>query len=742
MRFGNCREQLSHALRPNALGAKRYLLHHESHAKQDRKGGRAVRYSFRSICSATLLLSSLCIMCTVPADAEHFGADLHGVVYVRQGRSDMPLDSLTAWTELAGCTTRGEAQVGQLPGGAREYRRTLQDEAQSHECVLTERPTSTASGMRWDIEILGKGAPWTTAIETCLLWKNTHGLTWWTAWGDSRPDAPRGERQGAPQGSVWWNDPLVPAAFADIRLFYGGRDHNQPQAFSIPLVSVLNPATDQAISLVLSPEDIIFDMNLEVTAAGTMTLSRMRHRITPEHPVRFSMDLICHKADWRAALGWMVEHYPQFFDPPNPKVHEMAGCGAYSSHVTTFDAERLRRMAFKVNWKASFDFPYMGMFIPPVPDDTTEWTDFKLQRTSISKMRNDIRCFTEKGFYVLNYFNVTEFGNYIKYPPPPRKATRDADLWRDPNDFVYYVLGNAILKRAAETKPLFSWEGSIAMDPGDPVYQQFLVKQAQRHIVVFPESSGICIDRMDWLRYFNTQCDDGVSWAHDGPARSLVMSWHEIIARIGTIMHANGKVIYCNPHYRRVDLLRHVDGIYDEFGQMGHSMNLCALLGLRKPVMAWTILVPELEHAPDAYFQRHLHMGAYPTAPLPGNDHTILPSDDVDQIYFDYGPMLDALRGKRWVLKPHAVTVQDEAAKANVFAVPDGYVVPVTFGPGTDVAHAALRHLERQIGHGTLHAEVIHPGKTAWAPLNLTEQGDVITLDVPLERGCAMVRLR
>jgi len=71
------------------------------------------------------------------------------------------------------------------------------------------------------------------------------------------------------------------------------------------------------------------------------------------------------------------------------------------------------------------------------------------------------------------------------------------------------------------------------------------------------------------------------------------------------MMHTNDKVIFCNPHYRRLDLMRHIDGIYDEFGQMGHSMNLCALLCVRKPVMEWTISAPAIQNAPDDYFQRH-----------------------------------------------------------------------------------------------------------------------------------------
>lgn len=666
--------------------------------------------------------------------SDAFTVDAVGQVSIAQALDKSAIDNLVAATHLAGCETVGEVQVNKLDNGGIEYRKTLRHTEGSHRCLLIEQFTPTIRGMHWEIEIQGKKVPWTTAIETQLKWqKETEGLSWWTAWGDSRPDAPEG---------AWsWTDPLVPTRFQNASLSYGSRHFTHPQAISLPLVTVLAPETDRGFSLVLSPEDLLFDMKLTVTETGEMVFARTQHRITPDHPIRFAMDLITHEADWRAGLGWMVKRYPQYFDPPNSKAHEIAGCGAYSSHSSDFDAERLMRMAFRINWKASFDFPYMGMFIPPVPDDETEWTDFKKKATSIRRMREDIHAFTAQAFHVLNYFNVTEFGAFIKYPPPPRKAQEDVDLWKDPNDFLYYVLDGAILATSETGEPIHSWEGCVAMDPGDPVYQQFLLDQAKRHIEAFPESSGICIDRMDWLRYFNPRFDDGLSWADGKPARSLVVSWHEIMSKLGPMMHTNDKVIFCNPHYRRLDLMRHIDGVYDEFGQMGHSMNLCALLCVRKPVMEWTISTPEIQNAPDDYFQRHLYMGAFLTAPLPGNDHTILPSANVDQAYYDYGPMLDALRGKRWVLEPHAIAVADDAAKVNLFEVPGGYVVPVTLGGSREQVRVVLQHLRRQPGQEAFSVEVIHPGETTWAPLKVADKDGVVTLDVPLKRGCAMVKL-
>ena len=51
----------------------------------------------------------------------------------------------------------------------------------------------------------------------------------------------------------------------------------------------------------------------------------------------------------------------------------------------------------------------------------------------------------QQGFHVLNYFNVTEFGAHIAFPQPARVAHNDADLWKDPNDWLYGRLRSSLL---------------------------------------------------------------------------------------------------------------------------------------------------------------------------------------------------------------------------------------------------------------------------------------------------------
>jgi hypothetical protein len=664
-------------------------------------------------------------------EAGNLGARLsaEGKIEAMKFAGDAAERTWTAETALADCRQSPDVQATRLPNGGAQFTKKFVHSGTQQSAVLIERFLPQKDGVRWECEIRGQGAPWSTLLETRFHCPSAEQTRFWTAWGDRRA-------QGA-----GWADPLQPAPWSDRTFFYGGvypeKDRN---TFSIPLACVLNAEQDAGLSVVLSPEDLMLEVTMKTTHDGGLLISRANHRIGNKNVVRFSLDLVAHPADWRSGLGWMARRYPQYFNPPNPAVQRMGGCGAYSSHAAITEPERLMQMAFRVNWKASFDFPYMAMFIPPVKSDKEEWIDFKKQKMSIAKMRAHSQAMRQMGFFVLNYFNINECGAYYRYPPPPRKAARDEDLWKDANDFLFYAMGDAILL-GADGKPIDSWEGCVGMDPGEKVYQEFLLEQAQRHIDRIPESSGICIDRMDWNWRYNRKRDDGVTWLEGKPARAIVVSWHSMMSRLGPLMHNAGKVIYGNPHCSRIDLLRQFDGIYDEVGDQPQALNLSGLLGINKPVMQWTSIAENVRKEPDAYFQRHLHVGAFLTAPLPGNDHALLPNPEIERYFQDYGPLLDALRGKHWLLLPHVIRVDGDKALANIFEVPGGYVVPVTFGRKESTVKVVLQHLPRLPGQKGFIAKVIQPGEARPTTLSVDDAGDVLRADVPLKRGCAMLLL-
>ncbi len=607
--------------------------------------------------------------------------------------------------------------------------------------ALTERFLTNHHGsIRWEIEVLGSGEPWSAPIETALSWPADSGTKFWTTWGDSRPQEDR------KAGDMTWVDPLLPVPFQDRVFLYGGRSHEDQDSFSVPIATILEPKAGAGLSLVQSPEDPMIELRLRTTRQGSVAFSRTNRRIDKDRPVRFAVDLVPHTTDWRGGLGWMRARYPSYFDPPNPRTHEIAGLGAYSEYEGDLDTYKFLSMGFNVNWKASYDYYYMGMMLPPVGDDET-WVNARTSTgtakypTSIRHVREYSDQMRKRGFQVLNYFNVQEYGLDIKQTPPPpaRKAERDADLWRDANDFIHYQMKDAILRTPAG-KMMGAWEGGVLLDHGEPVLRSFLEEQVKRHLNRLPASAGICIDRMDHLRLYNVQRDDGMTWKDGAPARSEALSWLELLDNLGGLVHAADKVVYANPLYDRLDLMRQLDGFYDELGWIPHKGNRSAFLALNKPVIVWTTTTQNPN--PDAYFQRHLYLGQYVTAPFPVNNHAIPPSGAaIDRQYLDYGPLFEALRGRSWVLTSRVVEVEGGRAKANVFAVPGGYVVPVTFGGAHSSVPIRLHGLDRAPGQQDFFIETTSPGRREWTSLDARVEGADLVLDVPLARGCALVRL-
>jgi hypothetical protein len=161
------------------------------------------------------------------------------------------------------------------------------------------------------------------------------------------------------------------------------------------------------------------------------------------------------------------------------------------------------------------------------------------------------------------------------------------------------------------------------------------------------------------------------------------------------------------------------------------------MLSLRRPAIGWTNDEDDLRPDPDAFFQRHLYLGVYPTAPYPTNNHCITPSPWADKQYGDYGPLLDAMRGKKWVLTPHAVTVAGNAAKVNLFEVPGGYAMPVVFAGKAASVKVTLHGLSGITDESV--CEAIHAGRQERASIAMIRSGADFVLNVPIERGCAMV---
>ena len=662
---------------------------------------------------------------------------------------------LQGHSALSDCELNGEVTSAKLPNGGVEFRKPFSFQRGFRTASLAERFLPTCDSVRWEVDVesgttrlpwppFSDTEPWSTAIETHLEWPEVRSAKFWTAWGDnfSSKIVEKMDSSG-----MAWTDPTVPQPFREMHLLYGGY-FSTGAGFSVPIATIIEERNDAGVSLALSPEDTLLDLRLKTDGKGSITFSRLDNRFSKGNPVRFAMDLIAHEGDWRAAMAWVVKRYPDYFDPPNPKTHEVAGTAAYSAFTGDLDADKFKKMAYRVNWLASFDFPWYGMYLPPVSEDTEWMSLYDRKLTSKRKMNDYCRRMRESDFHVLCYFNTTDMGYMIEFPPRASNSLDESrPLWTDPNAFVYSKLASSILYRE-DGQPLRGGDGTVIMDPGDPPCQSFILEQVTRHVKEIPHASGICVDQIEWLPHFNYRADDGVTWVNTNvghlngvSARAMITSYKGILAKIGPIMHSADKVLYVNTQVRRLDLMPEVDGIFDEMGYYGFNLNQDSFMGVLKPVIVWTFDKAQLQPDPDAFFQRHLFLGAFPMVPYPENDHSILPDEWAERFYMDYGPLLDELRGRQWILKPHVIEVEHSAAKANIFQTPKGLAVPVTFGGKAASVAVMVRGLPPVVSPQDYRIEAILPRSSEWKAVQFRKVAGGLAITVPLSRGCALVRL-
>ena len=644
--------------------------------------------------------------------------DAHGHL-TRLKFSKSGLDyAIDGGSELEGCQVM-DTRAEKTERGVR-FHRTL-----SCGDRMTETFEPDGDGVRWELDIHSKGKPRGGRINTYFRWLEPQSAQLWTAWG----------------GGLAWIDPLQSWDYRTEWYEYG-TFFNRSQGVSLPMFTVLDRQKEAAFTILQDFEDQIAKMDLSSNEDGTLEFSRYDLRMGEGRHWHFRVALLPHAAEVRAALGAVVARHPLFFDPPNPLADQIGGHAAYSSSERDLSPS-LKEMGLTYNWKASFDFPYMGMFLPPVPREAT-WPSFGggsngvvdnlaggSHPVSVDQLADYSARMRGAGFYVLNYFNVTEFGTGIEFPAPPRIAVEDYDLWRDPNDFLHYVIPGGILRTP---EPKYTWGRAVVMDCGDPAYKNFLLEQARRHIQELPDSSGICIDRMDWLDMDNPNADDGLTW-NERPVRSLLNSWQDLMVELGPIFHNAKKVIFGNPMVRRPELARFLDGFYDEHGDFGFSINTTSFLALRKPATMWTREEAQLGSHPDDFMQQRLYMGVFLTAPVPGNDHCLQPGPRVERLYLDYGPLFNALRGRKWVLLPKVIDVE-KPTLANVFAVPSGYVVVIGLAGARQSVPVTLRNIQVK----GFRAEAIAPGEKNWKPLPVVFGHRHVQFNVPVRRGGAVVR--
>jgi len=439
------------------------------------------------------------------------------------------------------------------------------------------------------------------------------------------------------------------------------------QAYVLPLISVFDPATDNALTIALPADVNIPHLQVEWEDARVLRL-RMAHRgMGGGKPSPLRVLLYAHEADYRSVLKAYADDFPAYFRPAMPRgPHEGA---FWYHHIHDHpDFDEMARQNVRYLW-ASFWFTHLGEYLP----DATEWKPYtyacwwKLGKpVSDAFIRDFCRRMHSRQIGVYAYFNLTEYGGAGDESGDATEAERR----------LKERFADAMIRNAAG-QPIPTWEGAMAMNPGGryPLWP-FLEEQARRHLRRLPEIDGFIVDRLDWTSTFDYAHDDGLTRLGEKPAENLAVPVAEALARLCEMTHAAGKRVLVNQFYR-VEVLRDVDGYC-------HENDLLPALGWLspyRPAAAWHRVRPYKDdlYAFEAHLKQRLQFALMPQMiarefPIAQQE----PDPEAADLLERYAPLFARLAGKEQVLLPHCIEADGEN-DVNLFINGAGqYVIPLT----------------------------------------------------------------
>ena len=439
-------------------------------------------------------------------------------------------------------------------------------------------------------------------------------------------------------------------------------------AYVLPLVTILDPKTDQALTVALPPNANIPHLQVEWIGGRVLRLT-LGHRAMgggKASPLRVL--LYAHAADYRSTLKAYSDEFPEYFESPLPR-GRAEGTFWYHHIQDHPDFAEMARQHVRYMW-SSFWFTYLGNYMPDGP----EWAPYTYgQWWKLGKMMSDekIKAFIaemkEHGIGIYGYFNVTEFGG---------KGGAADDSTDIPTHMLQTRFAEAVLKDA-QGQSIPSWEGSSDMNPRlTGSFWPWLKMQLERYIERLPELEGVIIDRLDWSSRLDYGHDDGFSMVGNQAVENMAMPVAEAIQEVCRMAHAAHKRVVVNQFWR-VEVLRDVDGYCHECDYVP----ALAYLAPYRPLSAWEARKKYDGDLLEFEKQMKLRLRCACFPQMIAHQFPISqqkPSPHAADFLELYAPLFDPLMGKRQVLLPHCVSATGEN-DVNLFLNGAGeYVAPLT----------------------------------------------------------------
>ncbi len=447
---------------------------------------------------------------------------------------------------------------------------------------------------------------------------------------------------------------------------YGQMAWDTGQAYVLPLVSVMDPKADEALTVALPADAAIPHLQIEWIAARVLRLTLAHRAMGGCQPAALRLLMYTHPADYRCAIKAYADDFPAYFEPPMPRGPEGA---FWYHHIHDHpDFAEMARQQVRYMW-SSFWFTWLGDYLPDGP----EWEPYtyarwwKLgQKMSDGKINAFVDDMRRHGIGVFAYFNVSEYGGAGGAAGDAGAAAR----------LLRTRFADALIKDE-QGHDIPTWEGAMAMTPRtDRSLWPVLEDQVRRHLKRLPGIEGFVIDRLDWASRFDYGHTDGATMVGAREVENMAGPVGAAVRGVCRLAHEAGKRVFVNQFYR-LEVLRDVDGVCHE----NDYVPALGFLTPYRPASAWHMRVPydgDLTGF-EKQLNTRLQFAVFPQMiahQFPISQQKTSPR--AAGMLEKYAPLFETLVGKRQVLLPHCIAATGDN-DVNLFVNAAGdYVIPLT----------------------------------------------------------------
>jgi len=477
-----------------------------------------------------------------------------------------------------------------------------------------------------------------------------------------------------PRGwQVWTALEDAPFAFGHV----GGWGHSQASWYvhkfpycsvnagagiGLPLMDIFNTAYDFGLALIapldLVKTELVFAVDKE---NSELRLAYHNLGLRPGTKSATSLLLVPHRGDWRVALNWLHKRHRSYFTPNNPKIVEQEGTMYYGMPTSERTVKSwVKTMGLK--WTEILYNPSFGDYVPAaqVWDFDMLCTPKHPERIIRGISKDDVRCYLR----VLKRHGVASFV-YYNYG--------ECDRARALREFPECVLHNDHGIQGAWVFPDRK-RSNVLMNP-DPAsrWGKFILRQADELFDTYRDLDGFFIDQVCYHNYDYAR-DDGRSLVENRPVYDTHAASCRMMARVARILKRRDKTCFINGPYN-IEVMRDADGVMSEGSVAGLAKY--SYMCLEKPVMILTYGVegPAFERV----LKYCLKYGAFPSTPwhhANAFNPPLRPAPGMLALYRKYLPLLETLRGRKWVLASNPVSFPT-GLDGNIFEARNGgYVLP------------------------------------------------------------------